>query len=140
MLASVLALLSLGLSAVAGLWFGAAIALILVVSAWGYRTLISQPALIWQVLGTECFRLNGTDSSLLAGPKAAVVPADLLCLAQPTRQPIQIRRSWHLATWLLQLHYRDSGQRRWRSVLVWPDSACAETRRILRSHEAFKAW
>jgi hypothetical protein len=138
-LASVLALLSLGLSAVTGLWFGAAITLILVVSAWGYRTLISQPTLIWQVLGSECFRWNNSDSSITADPKASAVPADSPRSPQPARQPMQIRRSWHLSTWLLQLHYRDSGQRRWRSVLVWPDSACPETRRILRSHEAFKA-
>lgn len=116
-LATFLAALSVSLSAVPLLWSVTGLVVIALVSWCGYRALKRQRGLCFQLLGGEVFLLVDR--------------------AHPSRIPVEVRRSWHLASWLLQLQYRPQGQRRWQTVLIWPDSASAETRRLLRAHEAF---
>lgn len=119
LLATALAALSVSLSAVPAVWTGAALVAILILGGWGWLSWRRQPKLR--------FFLSGEQVLLLA---------ENAC--EPARQ-VTVRRTWHLSVWLLQLQYREPGQHRWHSILVWPDSASEETRRILRSHEGFAA-
>ena len=115
-MATLLAALSVCLSALPLWWSAAALAVIALVSFRGYQTLKQQPEVRFLLAGGRVYLLSDE-----AGQPPVLV---------------SIRRSWHLSAWLFQLQYRPLGQRRWKTLLVWPDSACAETRRILRSHDA----
>lgn len=117
LLATGLAALSVCLSAVPPGWGGVLLAAIVMLSVRGWQAWRRQPQLRFCLSGERVF---------LCGENVDEPP-----------RPVAVRRSWHLSVWLLQLQYREPGQRRWCSLLVWPDSASAETRRILRSHEAF---
>ncbi|WP_439133847.1 hypothetical protein [Pseudomaricurvus sp.] len=125
-LASLLALVSVSLSSLSMPWLGLWLAGLLVISVLGYLSFKSQPNLHWQVVRGQCFLLDGQG---LEGSGASGVGA--------SRHPVILERGWQLSPWLVQLRYRRQGQKRWHWQLVWPDSATPETRRLLRSHEAF---
>ena len=134
--ATLLALAGVGLSSLTSPWLVLWLFSLLLISSLGVVKLISQSNLYFQVVRGECSLLDnpsGADDQKMAGKSHQLVNG----LSYGGRRPVELERGWQLSPWLLQLRYRLRGQRRWRSLLVWPDSASSETRRLLRSHEVF---
>lgn len=98
-------------------WCLALLLLLFILGIWGARQLRALSSQQWLYVDGRC------------------IEAASQCGGEPV--VLEVRRGWQFAPWLLQLRYRYPSQRRWRSLLLWPDSACAETLRLLRTAPAF---
>lgn len=133
--ATLLAMTGVGLSSLALPWLPLWLFGLLLISSSGVLKLLFQPTLYFLVVRGECYLLDKPS----AGNQELFDGSDGMANAfiHGNRRSAVLERGWQLSPWLLQVRYRLQGQRRWRSLLVWPDSATSETRRLLRSNEVF---
>ncbi|GAB3105930.1 hypothetical protein G8770_08395 [Aestuariicella hydrocarbonica] len=153
LLMSCLALAAGCLSALAGLGLLIWCLLVLLLAAWGYRYLARNPVGSWLIDARGLSMAQGAATQMrvdgesarcgFAGIQGRADADPLLAAGMGGRQTakavprlrLEVVRGWQLAPWWLQLHYRAQGQRRWRSLLLWPDSASPEALRLLRSED-----